>query len=392
MVDGSRVAVVEMKSLALPVLLALTGCATTHSLTPVALATAPAIKTHAGAELKTSTYATFSVFPLSQVNLQARLKGAELEKPILFMLRNTMETLGYRFVDLNESPDLLVTLDASSESGQKKLPSKLVPPNLTPGSMIPQPQAVVSLLNDGSAAIGWGKWQPRSPELAPLPGYPPRRGTRKGTGPPPKITGYTFTALTVSIIDAKIFKEVWTGAGAGMSRTRDLRINSQLILWAVMHQFPPAALSELHTSPADVPGMQVELFTNDGKHYFPAITKIESNSPAWRSGAKRWDMILALDAETTANQPYTKFRSRLGGPANSSVSMTLWRRGEQVHVTVERHRHDSSPRNLNKPPAAGTTAQYLRIPRTTFLSSRALIPAFGIVILGTLVVFATIGT
>jgi hypothetical protein len=168
--------------------------------------------------------------------------------------------------------------------------------------------------------------------MAPLPGYPSRQPAPRKK----QRTVYTFTSVAVAIVDAKTAVEIWTGAGAGVSRNPDPRITSQLPLWSVMQQFPLARSPELLTGSAGVPGLHVEIFTNDGAHYFPAVTGVDPGSPCWRTGIKRLDMILAMDAESTADQPYVKFAERLAGTDNSSITMTIWREGDQSHISVPR--------------------------------------------------------
>jgi len=368
--------------------LLLAGCATTHSLTPVALESDPVVKTRQDPAFSKTGYATFSVFPLSLINPACLLHGESEEIPILFMLRNAFESRGYRYVGLNGSPDLLLTIDVSASKGHTKLPRLLVPPDLSPGGMVPQPQAALAILGGAQAPKGWGDWPPQTQPgyLAPLPGYPPRRDSPHPESQP----GFAYVNVSVSIIEAKTGTEVWAGSGAGFSRTPDPKINSQLVLWSLLRQFPQALQTEINSSPAGVAGLDMEVFTNDGKHYYPAVTSVDHDSPGWNAGVKELDMILALDAEPTADTPLSKLRPRLGGPAGSNLTMILWRKGEQVQVAIPRLQPKSAGTDATEELKPAEKPRHLEIPRTV-TNQGYIVPLAGAAVLGILIAFGISG-
>jgi hypothetical protein len=347
-------------------------------LTPLALEGTPMVTARKDPGFDYTRYTTFSVFPLSLVNQQCMLKDEAAARPLLFMLRNSMEKLGYRFVQLSESPDLLLTIDASSDGGHENLPKEMNPPNLSAG-VIPDPRVAAAVASPTYAAYGWGSWPPKPELIAPLPGYPPR-----GDAPSEnRGAKFVFTYVTVAVVDAKTAIEVWTGAGGGISRNLDLAINSQLVLWSVMQQFPSARAPEILTGLTGVPGLHAEIFTNDGKHYFPSVTAVDSGSPGWRSGINPLDMIVAIDADSTADVSFAKFSERLGGPPDSSITVTVWRNGDQIQISVPREKATAPLTAENEPEAnkeAKKETPHLDIPRTT-VSYKQSVPLFGAVIL-----------
>ena len=383
------------RALVTPLLLiTLAGCATTHGLTPLALEGSPVATSRKDPGFDPAKYATFSVFPLNLVNPQCALKDDAAARPLLFMLRNAMEKRGYRFVQLNESPDLLVTIDLQSSGGLEKPPKTIKTPNLAPGGMIPDPRTALGLLNAAYTVYGWGTWPPKPEAIAPLPGYPPRSNAPKEKRKP----GYTFTSVAVAIVDAKTAVEVWTGAGAGVARNPDPRIAIQLPFWSVMQAFPTAQTAELLSGSAGVPGLDAEIFTNDGIHYFPSIVGVDPGSSCWKTGVGRLDMIVAMDGESTADQPYSKFVGRLAGPDKSSITVTVWREGDQIHIQVPREPLAPGAASAARaappaPPVAKDgkpkTAD-LEIPRTVAEYGMT-VPVFGGAILLLLIVAAVAG-
>ena len=105
----------EGKTLLVLTTLLLIGCATTPRVTnlrPAALCSEPPVPSYLDPSTKAATYRTFSVSPSSALWQETELGGGVVEKQmLLFALRNAVEEIGgYRFVALDKSPDLLVTV------------------------------------------------------------------------------------------------------------------------------------------------------------------------------------------------------------------------------------------------------------------------------------------
>lgn len=297
-------------------------CATTHNLTPLGLETSPAAKVREDAKIDSAQYATFSVFPVSIAKGDAKIKGTGHEASVLFSLRNAFEARGYRFVPIDESPDLLVTVDVFSS-----LLAQFDPKNP------PKPGNVSHLTDSGLAASGaldavarkslaayeFGSLPPGHGGADPLPGNFPLKIGRK---PRPVLYG---TRVTVAVLDNATLTEIWTAAGTGASRVPDLRINSQSVLWAVLDLFPPAATTRLHAQTAGIGGLNMEIATIDGERYYPAILDMDKGSPGWRSGLKPFDIILAVAGEETKNDTLESVRNKMEGPKGSEIYLTVWR-------------------------------------------------------------------
>jgi len=131
----------QRKFVLLPIalLLMIVGCATTRvtNLTPAYLQLEPSVQSYKDLSFKESEYRTFSVFASSLISDGTQLGGGILEKQMLFVLRNAFEELGYKFVELNQSPDFLVTIDGSAQYKEIYVPPQtLTVPHLEPGRTI----------------------------------------------------------------------------------------------------------------------------------------------------------------------------------------------------------------------------------------------------------------
>jgi hypothetical protein len=105
-------------------LLVLGACARTPKhIPPYALLIEPAIQIYKDPILGVSNpYKTFSVFSKSILTDRTQMGGGILEKQMLFALRNRFEQLGYKFVNLDQFPDFLATVDGSAEFKEVHVP------------------------------------------------------------------------------------------------------------------------------------------------------------------------------------------------------------------------------------------------------------------------------
>jgi hypothetical protein len=309
----------------------LAGCASVHGLTPVAIDIGPAVREYKSPDLSTFKYVTFSVYPLAAVNPAATLKTEADQRAVLFSVRNLLESNGYRFVKLGENPDFIVGVDASVvyTSGVKRT-TVVQAPEWQPGKTLPAPPASLAALA-AADTWGWGSMPDPTYVVASLPGYPPRGKTK-----PPSSSGKFTATVTLSLLDGRTLAEVWVGTGAGISRTNDVRIATQLVSWMVVHQLPETAMAELTAKGGDLPGLTFEIFTNDGSNFYPGIVGIDGHSQAWKTGILPYDMILGIGGDATWNRPWLEVRRMLTGPPDSRMVLTLWRSGMQVNVEARR--------------------------------------------------------
>ena len=318
-----------LKRPAAALLFSLTGCATTHSLSPLALEFNPAIRESRAPGFSAFKYVTFSVMPLGAVNPAGGLKDEKLGRAVLYATRNMLEAYGYRFVYVTDHPDFIVGVDLAEPIRSPSRSGVVVTaPEVSPDGLAPQPPATAESLA-ATDQYAWGMPQPSAPGLAPLPGWPPPDGK---TAP---ASGYWLTRVEAVALDGKTLAPVWAGSGAGLSRTGDPRVHAQLVLWSVLRQLPAASYTEMADA-GDVGGIALEVVTPDGVNFYPAVRAVVDGSPAWKAGVMPSDVILAIGGEPMWGKPWRECRSALQGAKNSEVALTMWRNGRQVNLIARR--------------------------------------------------------
>ncbi len=335
-------------------------------MTPLALDVGPAVREYRSPDFASFAWRTFSVFPLSAVRGDAELKGEADERPLLYAVRNILEARGYRWVPVSANPDFLVGVDAApAQMGKSKSSFTVAAPEWAPGQAVPGPLSMAALaLYD---AYGWGTPPPFDAPVAPLPAYPP---PPRMPDPFRSYEGWYLCRVKVALVDGKSMGETWVGTGAAVTRVPDSRVGSQPILWAVLHQLPAASSAEMSSGSWDVAGLEFEVLAPDGKGFYPGLTRVESRTTAWRSGLVPYDLLLGVGGEPTFNRSWPDVRRMLQGPPHSEATLTLWRNGQQIHVTAKRAPVDTGVPVAVPDPYAKKRVAILDIPRGRTDSSK----------------------
>jgi len=327
--------------LLIAVMLMVIGCAVIPTnLKPAYLKLEPILHSYKDPALDVSKYKTFSVFPSSIISDETALKSGILEKQMLFALRNAFELHGYKFVELNQSPDFLVTIDGSAPYRETYVPPQTVTiPQWVPGQTITSYGTVSGSFNYNTygsySSQGWGTLSGTSNTTTYVPGHMTTQTySRSGY-----YTGAFYPSITISVFDGKSLANLWTGSGVGCSHNSDFRISSQFVLSGMIRQFPQCPhRAQNYPRGSGYIGIVVAILTNDGNNYFPTIVRLTPNSPASKAGfkVKVHDMILAINGVPTQNKPLSEILPLLYGEADTEISMTLWRVGKKSDVSLVR--------------------------------------------------------
>lgn len=323
---------------------AVTGCVTgpaTTNLTPAYLQLDPSISTYKEPSADFDRLQTFSVVPASLISTDIKMNEI-LEKQLLFFARNLFEARGYRFVDLSNHPDFLITLTANSEYKESYVPPQTVTvPKWVPGQTVTTHGNSSGTINYNTfgkySSYGFGSYSGTSTSTTYIPGY----ATSDTYTQPGYNVGHYYPAVLVAALDSKTFEMIWLGSGAGTSNNPDVRISSQLVLSQMVSQFPApsqeVALTNLAITPSDgVVGISLAIFTPDGNNYLPTIIELAEKSPAKQVGLKLYDMILSIDGMPMANRPFSEVLNKLVGEPGSTVNLEVWRVDQRIPVTVTR--------------------------------------------------------
>jgi carboxyl-terminal processing protease len=85
-------------------------------------------------------------------------------------------------------------------------------------------------------------------------------------------------------------------------------------------------------------GMDVEL-----KEGFLTVTEVYKDSPAFKAGIRLGDRILEIEGESTKNMGLAEALSRMSGPQDTSITLSVLRNGEVMSFTLKRERIELEP-------------------------------------------------
>ena len=279
------------------------GCAIPKTnLSPVLHKDKPRIRTFKAPELDNIKPKTFSVFPVSRLKTDPLLKDDRLETHMLFLLRNTFEIRGYRYVELAEDPDFLATIDGHVQ--QKK------------GHVIPK-------------TLRSPKW---FAERKILDAYISSDMTRQNYTVPNEMVGTCYPIIRIDALEPKTQKPLWAGIGIGKAGNSDLRVSSQTLVIFLLGEFPKGPFSyERIMTPF---GFGFFVFTNNGNDYYPTVFELIADSPADKAGMRLYDMILSIDGISVKNRPVSEIIDMFKKESGRKKSFTMLRLDKKIDLEI----------------------------------------------------------
>jgi hypothetical protein len=264
---------------------------------------------------------TFSVFPYSVIN-KTEKRDANLDRELLFCLRNFIELAGYKFVKLDQHPGFLLTIDTRTFS----------PRNYR---VVDQPfsnywNAVNTLTwkdSFGANSFGfnnvdwqdWGEWNP-----------PMKKGESPGYMNPknykvfPVSSHGDYHIVNIQVYDGRNLKEVWMVTAIAASKAGNIRTAAQTIIKYMARWFSYSSLPA-SDGKKGYTGIMPSILTVDGKDYYPMVSGVFEKGPAAKAGIKEYDMIVAVDSIDMRNMPIVDAMNVIKGEPDSEVELTVWR-------------------------------------------------------------------
>lgn len=317
-----------MKKLLILVLLTffLQGCATAPFYKKVEFELEPSCEYQRDSSVDFNKYGTFSLIKLKE---DASNINPLIEKQISFMLRNRLETLGYRYTTDYENADLVIVPRFSNEYKNIYVPpSSYTIPWRVPG------QTLTTNYNFYGDVTAWGTATTKTPDK-----YVPMTFSSPGGN-----EGYFFPFIQILVYDAKTKSLVWSGTICNATRESDIRLSSQSLIGDLLlgkKQEPNFPLNSKNISQDDKGsgafGFSAIPITVDGNNFYPLVDTVFSNSPADKQNLKLGDIIIEVDNQSTLNWTFNKILEALDKDANSPLLLTI-KRGDktfEVSLTAE---------------------------------------------------------
>lgn len=304
---------------------------------PLLLKNKPLVETYQDPSASFEDYNTFSVIPFSLISGNTDVNEI-LEKQLLFFLRNAIENKGYKYVEIDESPDFLITIHAKSEYSESYIPpSSITLPQYVPGQLSTTYGSNSGSFNYNSfgslSTYGYGHYSGTSTSTTYTPGY----FTSETITRPGYNVGYHYPSVGISVYNSKTFQRIWHGIGAGTSDNHDVRISGQLVTGNILASFPkakhPFQYKDLNIGAL---GTICAVITIDGNNYTPTIVSFSQNSPAKKAGLRLYDIITSIDGTSVVNKTVFDIFELSTGSPGSKANIQVFRNGNIYNFEVDR--------------------------------------------------------
>lgn len=300
-------------------------------LRPLWLQIDPLINTEKDFDFDKADYRTFSVMPATKTFDKSQITSDIQEKHLMYQLRNALELKGYKFVAIDQNPDLIAIIDGSINYKTQYVP----PRNMVVPQWVPGKTSTITTNSTASAsAYGSAGWANAygtgtSTSYVSTPGYM----TSNVVTRPGYEQGFYYPSLFIGIYNANTKKIVWKGTGVGTTSTSDLRIADQWLMGHILKPLPNqvANLASEFTPDVGRIGIGYQIYTVDGDNYFPTLTTVTKGLPADKAGIHTEDVIVRVNGQDCKNITETDFNKLLRGRPGEKIHLSIWRNGEQGH-------------------------------------------------------------
>ena len=249
-----------------------------------------------------------------------------------WLVADTLESYGYHQVTAAEEADVVVGMALASQYH-----SVYVAPS-TRWIPWPVPARYSTSTGNWVGAVGGTPTWGHATSQSRVPGY----WTAIPRTTPGRVEGYYLSGVSLAVYrtaDAMsgIVEPVaiWKGSSVVGSTNPNPGITAQvpaqfLALRFIGRAGPPEALK---ASPG-WSGLGLVSMTPDGSAVWPTVTGTYPGSPAERAGLRVFDIIAAIDGESTANRKLCELRPFFGGRPGEKRRMTIWRLKDKFDVEL----------------------------------------------------------
>jgi Domain of unknown function (DUF4136) len=265
-----------------------------------------------------SKYRTFTVFRFAQTAKGTGINAIE-ESQLLFVARNVISGMGYKYVDSGDDADFVVALEYSNEYESQYIPPQQMTLPFYVGG------GTSTTYSDYSGYVGGTYGSVSGTSTTQLPGY----WTTQTYTTPGHTVGYYYPSISIEIVDTNFKKAVWRGVSVSSSTNPDVRLSGQfLVVELLANQLPPRQSEKKGDA-----GMYVMPLSTDGNKYFPTILHIIDDAPAKRAGLRKFDQIIEVDRKGTGNITIEEFLDLIDEPGQS-IEFTVRRLDRILHKEI----------------------------------------------------------
>lgn len=287
--------------------------------------TMPEITTEMDPAADLSIYKNFAVCPVAE-SLKEITINPIVEKQLLFIARNCLESLAYNYVDDIEQADFYVGVVFANDYGSVyEPPSVRTIPWYVPG------ETQTTYINlYGSTGYHWGTATTETPGH-----YIPLTYTTSG-----KYVYYYLPYIQILIVDKTSREIVWRGTGALATPESDIRRSAQFLIGELLvgkseKRFPICTTwREIKDVNDGTFGVGFQMLTLNGNDFYPVVSRVWYDSPAHRQELKVYDILTHINGQSTLNWPRSKVRQTFDKNEGDDLRLTINRGNKTIEISL----------------------------------------------------------
>lgn len=287
-------------------------------------------------------YSKFKSYSLISANVLFNKQSLTLEEKQIefFLISEIDEVLSLKFIPFEDSskPDLVFIYSFSNDYREKYIPPQIYSiPRWSPGgSSIISSNSNTNISTYGDINLGGrisnnttttithsGKWES---SLIQRPAY---------------TEGKFFPNFSLVVYNTFDNNKIWEGNANGTSSQRDFRLAAQKLIFRLVSKMPKGSYnSQLPEENNGLIGIKFAIFNSNGIAFFPVILDIIKKSPADKKGLEKFDVMISVNGQSTANKTYNQISNMLKGTAGTKINIIIDRKGKIIKKTLIKMKRD----------------------------------------------------
>ncbi len=282
-------------------------------------------------------YKRFKTYSIISANVLFNNEPLTLEeKQIEFFLINVIDpVLGLKNISLKDSvkPDLMFIYSFSNDYKEKYIPPQTYSvPIWSPGrttTINSNSNANINTYgdlnvygnansNNNTTITQSGKWETSQVQR------------------PAYTEGKFFPDFSLTIYNTSDNNKIWEGNANGTSTQKDFRLAAQRLSWGLLSKMPRGSYIDTNFLKDNngLLGISFYIFNSNGVSFYPVIFSIIEKSAADKKGLEKFDVILSVNGESTANKMHKQIHDMIRGNEGTKIDLVIDRKGKIIKKTL----------------------------------------------------------
>lgn len=286
----------------------------------------PRIEIFKNPEFNSLKWKTFSIIKTSEYFEKYYIKNEIVEMQLLFFLRNALEARGYTFVQLDENPDIIATIDSLNLLTETFIPpQQFSSPKWVPEKSITTHESARGDIRYRGNKIG--TYSGSGVSTTYIPGY---MSSEIISTPAQFLTSYD-PAIGIYFFTPKKYEKLWTGVAVTSTDNPDIRVTSQLLILKILSNIAEGPSIKKYNDIKHAFYTNFGIFTLNGSDYYPILQPHPNNSKIFEN-----DILISINNRSVKNISFSELLTILSDEyLTQNLQFEVFRNNKLLHVALD---------------------------------------------------------